>query len=147
MSISRSINETSYPGGYTPKQQILKAFSEGLFDEASASTEPRVAVSESEANYKVVFTAPGLERENLLVSINESGNLCIFCIKHRIHEFGDARVRKSKAAGDTVMKEVPLPDYVDPGFTSATCHGGILTIFFTKSDVPVKKRPSTIVVY
>lgn len=148
MSLSHLIpEESTYPGEYTPKHLILKAFSEGLFKGSKSEVEPKVTISESDANYKVVFTAPGLDRENLLVTINEKGNLCIFSIRQKVSEFSDVRIRRTKSSIETFMKELPLPEYVDPGFASATCHAGTLTIFFTKSDIPVAKRASTIVVY
>lgn len=142
-----SFDEPAYPGEYTPKRQILKALSEGLFDDQRSSTEPKVTISESVENYRVEFTVPGLQRENLLVTINEKGNLCILSMNKKKKSFADKHFVKSSSSIETFLKEIPLPEYVDPGFVSATCHAGTLSIFFTKSDHPVKKRPSTIVVY
>lgn len=148
MTMSRTtLNESTYPGEYTPKHQILQALSEGLFEQNQSSFEPKVHISESDVNYKVEFTAPGIQRENLLVTINEKGNLCILSMKYQRRDLSMGMAKKTKRSIETFLKEIPLPDYVDPAFTSATCHAGTLTIFFTKCDHPVKKRPSTIVVY
>ena len=142
-----SLNESAYPGEYTPKHQILKALSEGLFEDHQSTMQPKVSISESSENYRVEFTAPGLQRENLLVTINEKGNLCVLLMNKKRKSFSGEKFTKSPSSIETFLKEISLPEYVDPGFVSATCHAGTLSIFFTKSDRPVKKRPSTIVVY
>lgn len=148
MISTRSIfNESSYPGEYIPKHQILQALSEGVFKEDKSSYDPKITVSDSEENYKVEFTVPGIKREDLLVTINERGNLCILSMGYKLDKNKDDSNTESKPNIDILLKEIPLPDYVDSGFTSAACHAGTLTIFFKKADYPVQKRPSTIVVY
>ena len=146
MLTSRSIfNESAYPGEYTPQHQILEALSQGLFEGNRSPVEPKVSVAESDSTFKVEFTAPGIKRENLLVTINDKGNLSIISMMRK--RKGVMDVKAKKASIETLLKEVPLPEYVDSSFTSATCHAGTLTIYFKKADHPVHKRPSTIVVY
>ena len=142
-----SLHTTSnhaYPGEYTPKTKILKAIAEGYFDADQTTIEPKVSISDTEEYYRVELTAPGIKRENLLVNINDEGKLCILGFKtsRRIDN-----KKKSKSRMETFVREIPLPDYVDAAFTSATCHSGTLSIFFTKSNKKVKNRPSVIVVY
>lgn len=148
MSLSQTIlAEYSYPGSYEPKHLMIEALSESISHKHKASEAPKVAVSESKENYKIEFTTPGLHRENLLVSINERGNLNVFLIKDN-KEKSRKKVSEETLAGfETLQKEIPLPAYVDTGFTSASCHAGTLTVFFTKASQPVAKRPYTIVVY
>lgn len=146
MLTSRSIfNESAYPGEYTPQHQILEALSQGLLEGNRSSVEPKVSVAESDSTFKVEFTAPGIKRENLLVTINDKGNLSIVSMMRKKKAVLDVKFKKP--AIESLLKEITLPDYVDPSFTSATCHAGTLTIYFKKADHPVRKRPSTIVVY
>lgn len=134
----------AYPGEFIPKRKILKAIEDGFFDADQTTIEPKVSISETDEYYKVELTAPGIKRENLLVSINDDGKLCIL-------GFNTSRKMDNKkritSRMETFVREISLPDYVDAAFTSATCHSGTLSIFFTKTKRKVKNRPSTIVVY
>lgn len=141
---SLSTNESAYPGEFTPKRKILKAIAEGYFKAENTTIQPKVVVSETDEYYKVELSAPGIKRENLLVTVNEQGKLCILGFKTSRRT---DRKQKMITRMETFLKELSLPDYVDTAFTSATCHAGTLSIFFTKSDRKIKKRPSTIVVY
>ncbi len=145
MISTRSIfNESSYPGEYIPKHQILQALSEGAIEKRPSGFKPKVTITDSESNYKVEFTEPGIKREDLLVTINDRGNLCVLSMKYEPKE---KKEKTGEQDFEIFLKEIPLPENVDSAFTSATCHGGTLTIFFKKADYPVSKRPSTIVVY
>lgn len=143
------LSEYSYPGSYTPKRQILKVMYEGLPKGKPTTGDSGTVITESDSNYKIELSLPGVTRENLLVTINEKGNLRICGMQYK-HKKGASLKGKQLSKKDEVnsfVKEISLPEYVDPSFTSATCHAGTLTIFFTKSEIPVKKRPSVIVVY
>lgn len=142
-----TLAESSYPGEYAPKHLMLEALSEGRFKKNKASQESKVSISESKENYKIELTVPGLHRENLLVTINERGNLNVFLMKDNRKKTGKRFSTGGTSGFETVQKEIPLPEYVDTGFTSASCHAGTLTVFFTKANQPVAKRPYTIVVY
>lgn len=149
MISTRSIfNESSYPGEYIPKHQILQALSEGAVEKRPAGFKPQVTITDSESNYKVEFTEPGIKREDLLVTINDRGNLCVLSMKYKTADKINKNIHEEPRQNfDIYLKEIPLPENVDSAFTSAACHGGTLTIFFKKADYPVSKRPSTIVVY
>lgn len=137
-------NESAYPGTYTPQSKIMKALADGYFDSENTTVKPKVAVSETNECYKVELTAPGMKRENLLVNINDEGKLCVlgFMTKKK-----SDRRKKISTRMETFLREIDIPDYVDTAFTSATCHAGTLSIFFTKTAEKIKNRPSTIVVY
>ncbi len=137
-------NEPAYPGAYTPQSKMIKAIADGIFDSEKTTLKPKVSVSETKECYKVELTAPGMKRENLLVNINDDGKLCV--LGFMTNKKSDKR-KKISTRMETFLREIDLPDYVDTGFTSATCHGGTLSIFFTKASEKIKNRPSTIVVY
>lgn len=134
----------AYPGEFTPKQQTLDALSKKTGGSKSEPVRPEITVRETAEYYKVELSAQGIKRENLLVSINESGDLCIF--GYEMENEGMVENHKHVVC-HSFKEQVPLPDRVDSSFTSARCHAGLLSILFTKSDKPVKRRPSTIVVY
>ncbi len=137
-------NETAYPGAYIPQSKMIKAIADGYFDSRKTTLNPQVSVSETKECYKVELTAPGMRRENLLVNINEEGKLCV--LGFMTNRKPESR-KKITTKMETFLREIDLPDYVDTAFTSATCHGGTLSIFFTKASEKIKNRPSTIVVY
>lgn len=137
----------AYPGQYTPKKQLVKAMADGYFDLKKNQVSPKITKSETKEYYKVEVSVPGIKRENLVVKINEEGNLCIFGMqdKRDLHS-NDYIIRQSRSL-ETFKCEIELPQNVDTNFVSAACHSGTLSILFTKTDRQVTKRPSTIVVY
>ncbi len=140
-------NNTTYPGEFIPKSQILNALAEGVFESDKITTHPSLSISDSEKYYKVELTIPGLKRENLLVTVNEKGNLCILGFNANMKDPKSQSMKKSNTGMDTFLREIPLPGDVDTDFTSATCHAGTLSIIFTRSNKNSRKRSSTIVVY
>lgn len=137
---------TAYPGEFTPKRQMLRALAESYGNEKD-SMYPEVDIRETPEYYKIELTVPGLKRENLLVNIDENGNLCIFGYQKGSDKMISQYGYREKMTFQSFKKEIALPDYVDPSFNSAQCQGGLLSILFTKSDKPVKRGPATVVVY
>lgn len=137
----------AYPGQYTPKKQMLKAMADGYFDVVKHQIKAIVSQTETNEYYKVEVSVPGMERENLVVNINEEGNLCIFGMQQKRKTLSNEYAFQQSRQIETFKSEIALPDNVDTNFISAACHSGTLSILFTKSDRLVKKRPSTIVVY
>lgn len=139
--------ETTYPGRYIPKNQMMKALSEGLFEMNKVNPEPKINISETNEYVKVELSHPGIKRENLLVSVNEKGTLCIMGYESLKEHEGKHHAGKRSQLKKAFLNEISLPENADPCFTSAACHAGLLSIFISKSDKPVNKRPTTIVVY
>jgi|GEM_PF-2579133 len=137
----------AYPGQYTPKKQLLKAMTEGYFELDDDQVELNICQSETKEYYKVELTVPGLKRENLVVKINDEGDLCIYGMKQQSTSVSNDLAVKTQRKMETFKSEIALPDYVDTSFVSAACHSGTLSILFTKADTAVKRRASTIVVY
>lgn len=135
----------AYPGEFTPTHQMIEALSKSK--RKRNSVHPEVTIRETPEYYKIELSAPGLKRENLLVNINEAGDLCIFGYHIEKEEIISNYSYKESESFHSFSKKIPLPVSVDPSFTSAQCQSGVLSILFTKSEKPVKKMPSTIVVY
>ncbi|HRN72644.1 MAG TPA: Hsp20/alpha crystallin family protein [Ginsengibacter sp.] len=135
-------NRSAYPGEYRLQNQFLKAITDGAFELGKTSLNPKTQITDTENYYKVELTQPGLKRENLFVSINDEGNLRIMGCN-----FDNGASIEDSGVTETFISEITLPENVDPSFSSAACHSGTLSIFFTKSDRPITKRPIDIVVY
>ncbi|MBN9351482.1 MAG: Hsp20/alpha crystallin family protein [Chitinophagaceae bacterium] len=137
----------AYPGEYIPKQKIMKALAEGYFESDKISLNPKHSISQTDEYYKIEMTIPGIKRENLLVTTNEKGSLCIMGYKTGKKSTKSHNAPAVKNRMDTFLREIPLPEDADTDFTSASCHEGTLTIFFTRTGRNPRKRASTIVVY
>lgn len=137
----------AYPGQYTPKEQMIEAMADGYFDVVKHQITPNVSQTETNEYYKVEVSVPGMKRENLVVNINEEGNLCIFGMQQKRKTLSNEYAFQHSRKIETFKIEIALPDNVDTNFVSAACHSGTLSILFTKSDRLIRKRPSTIVVY
>lgn len=135
-----------YPGKPVPKPKVSRAESQGDRQRKQPLAKVRTAVSQTKEEYKISVSAPGLIRENLMVSINEDANLHILFLEDK----ADPRHQgpKDTAASSAIFsKVIVLPPDVDSEFVSATCHSGTLKIIFRKVRHPVKNKPHHISVY
>lgn len=134
----------AYPGEYIPKEKMMKALADGYFESDKIALNPKHSISQTEDYYKLEMTIPGLKRENLLVTTNEVGHLCVMGYKT---DKKSSHQQRNADKMDTFLREIVLPDDADTDFTSASCHEGTLTIFFTRTVKASRKKATTIVVY
>lgn len=138
---------STYPGEYTPNPSIYEKVSNpGSFHVRSAIF-ANVNISEDQEYYLIELDAPGLNREDFLVRINERGNLSVSGIHKEPTRFLNEGYDHSKSNYFGFSRELALPENIDTDFVKAQCRAGVLSIWFLKTIKPHHKRPSLVVVY
>lgn len=135
---------SAYPGEYTPDPSISEKINNpGNFKIKSAFFS-NVNISEDTEYYLLELDAAGLRREDIIVTINEKGNLSVSGI-HK--EQSGSLTNENNQTYSEFSKELTLPENIDTDFVKAHCRSGVLSIWFLKTDKPYHKRPSFVVVY
>ena len=105
----------------------------------SASPFPKVEMSEEKEKYVVKVETPGVEREDIRISITD----------HTLHLRGEVRQEEEREDRDYVYSEriygsfsrdIPLPSAVNADEIRATIKNGILTIEMPKSKEAMPKE-------
>ena len=139
-------NRTAYPGEYTPNPFIFEKVSHPNSYAVKSAIFSNVKVSEDSEYYVIELDAPGLRSENLLVEINDRGNLFVSGIhKENIGFLNQGNAAQENYSG--FSRELALPENIDTDFVRAQCRSGVLSIWFLKTDKPYQKRASLVVVY
>lgn len=130
---------SAYPGEYKPDYRFLSNQLEETLSQKSIDIE----IFEDDHYFKIEFAVPGLSRENLLVKINEKGNLLIKGFKRNEHN--SIIGRSNNVSG--FKREFALPKNIDTDFVKAEFREGVLTLCFLKTTENYQKRPSIVAVY
>ena len=93
------------------------------------------------------MAAPGLQREDFFVSINELGLLSISALHKEPKRIENEKYQRHTFNYECFTHELILPENIDTDFNKAEYNAGILYIWFLKTEKPYQKRASTIIVY
>jgi HSP20 family protein len=116
----------------------------GLFNRDNweqRSNTPAVNVEENEKEYRIEVAAPGLEKEDLKVSVNE-GVLTISAEKKTEKEEKEDNYLRREFGYTSFSRSFTLPEEVDAEKISAKHKNGVLNIQIPKAEaktVPVKE--------
>ncbi len=103
---------------------------------AARSYSPSVNVQELEKEYRIDVAAPGLEREDLKVSVEE-GVLTISSEKESSNEEKNEGYLRKEFGHYAFKRSFTLPDEVDAEKISAKHKNGIVSIHLPKTEVKV----------
>lgn len=137
----------AYPGEYTPLQNKFEMLTEELCKPHEGASSPPYNICETPEYYKIELAAPGLKREDLFVSINESGQLTISALHQEPGRFEDEKYERHTFNYKCFNSEFLLPENIGTDFIKAEYRAGILSFLFLKTERPYQKRASTIIVY
>jgi HSP20 family protein len=105
-------------------------------DETARTAVPAVNVEESEKEYRIEVAAPGLNKEDLKISVND-GVLTISSEKKvEKEEKKDNYIRREFSYTD-FRRSFTLPEEVDAEKISAKHKNGVLNVHIPKSEVKV----------
>ncbi len=111
------------------------------------TTTPAINVKETEKAYAVEVAAPGMDKKDFSVRIDEDNNLIISLEKKEEHEENEKDVLylRREFAYSKFEQTMILPDNVDKEKIKATMGNGVLKIELPKlSDKEIKKAQRTI---
>ena len=147
MQITPHHEISAYPGEYTPNQLKFETLAAELCKPHEGARNPAYNICETHEYYKIELAAPGLQREDLFVSITERGHLSISALHDSAGNTEDETYKKHTFNYECFTRELLLPENVDTDFIKAEYRKGILSFWFLKTEKLYQKRASTIIVY
>ncbi|MEO8854982.1 MAG: Hsp20/alpha crystallin family protein [Ginsengibacter sp.] len=138
---------SGYPGGYKPNPVIFESLvgKHPLKDEIINKSD--FSILEGQKHYKVEVVAPGFQKENIFVSVNEDCCLSVTGIHTKGELAEEQKYLQHPVKYEGFTHEIKLPENIDTDFITAEYKSGILAIWFSKITLSRPKRASTIMVY
>ena len=104
-------------------------------------TAPAINVIENEKEYDVELAAPGLDKEDFKVHVDEDNNLHIEMEKKSENKEGKkhGKYLRREFSYEKFQQTLLLPDDVDSAKIEAKVEKGVLNIHLPKKEVTVKK--------
>ena len=105
------------------------------------ATAPAVNVKETDREYIVELGAPGMKKEDVMVHINDEGNLTVKLETKDEHKEGgdNARYLRREFSYSKFEQTLILPDDVDRNKISARVENGVLTVELPKLEPATAK--------
>ncbi len=107
---------------------------------STADWTPSVDISETDREYRIKAEIPGVEKEDVDVSINQ-GVLVIHGVRKSEKEEKDEKYHRVERAYGSFVRSFTLPDDVDDDGIDARFKGGMLFLTLKKSE---KAKPKSI---
>ena len=114
-----------------------------LFDFGSdafdfANRVPSVNITENEKEFKIEMAAPGVERKDFKVEV-ENGVLCISSEKEKESKEEKKNYTRREYSYNSFSRSFTLPDNSSPDKIDAKYENGVLNITLPKKEVTVSK--------
>ena len=138
---------STYPGEYTPVQSKFEMLEEELSKPHEGASSPAHNICETPDYYKIELAAPGLNREDFFVNVNELGVLSIAALHKEPKRVENEKYHRHTFNYECFTHKLLLPENIDTDFNKAEYNAGILYIWFLKTEKPYQKRASIIIVY
>ena len=138
-----------YPGEYIPERNKIRKPAKKLSKcgKGSGSYSHPDKILETPEYYQIELAAPGLEREDFFVSINENGNLSIAASHKDSPVMEKKKYSNRNSKNKRFNQEFLIPENIDTDFMKAEYRGGILSFCFLKNELPHQSKASRIIVY
>ena len=138
---------SGYPGGYKPNPAIFEGLvgKPPLKDEISNKSD--ISILEGRKHYKIEVVAPGFQKENLFVCVDQDCCLSVTGIHSKDEIAEKQKYQQHAVKYEGFTHEIKLPEDIDNDFITAEYKSGILSIWFSKTQSPLPQRASTIIVY
>jgi len=114
----------------------LFGFGSDAFDFVNRA--PSVNITENEKEFKIEMAAPGLERKDFKVEV-ENGMLCISSEKEEESKEEKKNYTRREYSYNSFSRSFTLPDNSSPDKIDAKYENGVLNITLPKKEVTVSK--------
>ena len=115
---------------------IFNDFFDNSWMERPTYTAPAINVIENEKEYDVELAAPGLNKEDFRIHVDEENNLCIEMEKKAENKEGKkhGRYLRREFSYEKFQQALVLPDDVDAAKIEAKMENGILNVHLPKKE-------------
>ncbi|HET8575194.1 MAG TPA: Hsp20/alpha crystallin family protein [Candidatus Paceibacterota bacterium] len=110
----------------------------GLAAQVSRSMMPRVDVSETDMEVKVVADVPGVDPDDIEIEVHENRMTISGSTEKEMHS--DEKPYRYERSYGSFRREFTLPAKVEEEGIRATCKDGVLTIMLPKAEEEKKKK-------
>lgn len=130
----------NYPTNWLPS--IFDDFFETTMPRRNATTAPAINVIEAEKEYRVEVAAPGMNKDDFHIHLDEDGNLVIQLEKkeEKKEEQEKPRYLRREFSYTKFQQTLLLPEDIEKEQIAARVADGVLTITLPKLQ-PVEKTP------
>lgn len=130
----------NYPTNWLPS--IFDDFFDTTMPRRSAATAPAINVIEAEKEYRVEVAAPGMNKDDFHIHLNEDGNLVIQLEKkeEKKEEQEKPRYLRREFSYTKFQQTLLLPDDIEKEKIGARVADGVLTVTLPKLQ-PAEKAP------
>ena len=127
--------------GWLP--EIFNDFFDNSWMERPTYTAPAINVIENEKEYDVELAAPGLDKEDFKIHVDEENNLCIEMEKKvdNKEEKRHGRYLRREFSYEKFQQMLVLPDDVDAEKIEAKMEKGVLNIHLPKVEKIQRPEP------
>ena len=139
-SATKNSETSAYPGEYKPVQSKFEMLAHELSKPHEGASSPAANICETSEYYKIELAAPGLEREDFLIHINEHELLSISALHKESNKIEKEKYKKKTFNYECFTREFLLPDNIDSNFNKAEYNAGVLRIWFLKLKNHIKKE-------
>ena len=133
---------------YDPTYNALSAFVANNFNKNILDNDAELDIKETEEGYNVILDVPGVPKENIKISIDDSNNLVEVEASYSHTE--DANTSNSPSAPKKVLKRkryyrhaFTLPDDVEKESVDAKLEDGVLILSLKKKEMKVLENEKT----
>ena len=137
---------TVYPGEYTPVLHQEDLLEELKLDREGTVRQPLVNIREFSDCYTVEVCIPGLNREDLIITIDDL-TLCITVLHKDKFNPKSVRFQLHEFNYECFKREIILPENADTEQVKAEYRSGLLHMHIPKTNQPVDKISTAVVVY
>lgn len=130
----------NYPTNWLPS--IFDDFFDTAMPRRNAATAPAINVIEAEKEYRVEVAAPGMNKDDFHIHLNEDGNLVIQLEKkeEKKEEQEKPRYLRREFSYTKFQQTLLLPDDIEKEKIGARVADGVLTVTLPKLQ-PAEKAP------
>lgn len=143
---STRCNNYSYPGIFVPSPlQMDDIFNELKQVGSGMVSVPLMNVVETPDSYNIEVAAPGIEKNNFLVSIHD--NVLSVSVLNKDPGKNNKIYHQQEFNYNCFKRELPLPEDIDLDFLSASYHRGILNLNFPKGKGKFPGEVERVIIY
>lgn len=134
-SSGQFLNQNLFPQWQREMNDLFERFNRdiGVSRAISTSISPNVELVETDRNYQVTFEVPGMNENNLKVSLKDN-RLILEGTRKQIEYTGQSEICFSELNFGDVLREISFDEEINANTIKATCRDGLLQVTLDKLE-------------
>lgn len=129
------LNQNPFPQWQREMNDLFERFNRdiGANRVISSSISPNLELVETDRNYQVTFEVPGMNENNLKVSLKDN-RLIVEGTRKQIEYTGQSEICFTELNFGDVLREISFDEEINANTIKATCHDGLLHVTLDKLE-------------